>query len=109
MDDVYYTNATYMLHCSQVRREEKGGLRADRIISIRIEFSNGPGMNGRTKKILRSITTSKLETKTRPKAREAARTGEMQWKTTDAGTLDRNHGGGEQERRQGLKRLCTPP
>lgn len=81
MDDVYYTNTTYMLHCSQVRREEKEGLRADRIISIRIEFSNGPGMNGRTKKILRSITTSKLETKTRPKAREVARTGEMQWKT----------------------------
>jgi hypothetical protein len=32
-----------MLHCAHFRREEKERLRADRIISIRIESSNGPG------------------------------------------------------------------
>jgi hypothetical protein len=32
-----------MLHCAEVRREEKEQLIADKIISIRIEFSNGLG------------------------------------------------------------------
>lgn len=31
-----------MLHCAEVRREEKERLCADRMIRIRIEFSNGP-------------------------------------------------------------------
>lgn len=42
-DDVCCTDTTYMLHCAEVRREEKERLRADKIISIRIGFSKGPG------------------------------------------------------------------